>query len=81
MMRYSLWFVLLFAIPARLVAQDNAEQLFYYTDNEQCFGELREHADHVSIVAPAWFSADENGVVWGSVDKIYVLTEYHTSTS
>ena len=61
--------VFLSLISTRLISQDKAEHLFYYVDNEQCFAELRDHVDRVSIVAPAWFSADEDGVVWGSVDQ------------
>jgi spore germination protein len=49
-------------------SQVKPEHLFYYVNNEECFRDLREHANSISIVAPQAFSVDDEGVVWGSVD-------------
>ena len=65
-------------MPASACAQPTAEHLFYYVDTEQCLTDLREHAAMISVVSPAWFSADEDGVVWGSVDpRVLAVAKEH----
>lgn len=51
-----------------VIAEDKVEHLFYYVDTEQSFKDLRDHADKISIVSPAWYSLDDDGIVWGSAD-------------
>lgn len=60
---------LLALAPAPAPAQRSAERLFYYTDNEASFESLRKNIDQITILAPAAYSVDEDGVVWGEVDR------------
>ncbi len=61
-----------------LWAQPTLEHLFYYVNNEQCFEALTKNIDKVSIVAPAAFSVDEDGIVWGAVDtRVIDLARTH----
>ena len=50
------------------VAAQNAERLFYYTDNESAWASLQANIDAITIVAPTGYSVDEDGIVWGEVD-------------
>lgn len=52
-----------------LQAQD-VERLFYYVDRESSWESLRRHAGQISVVAPAWYSVDAQGVVWGEADPL-----------
>jgi spore germination protein YaaH len=59
-------------------AQQQPDHLFYYIDTEQCFDDFRVHADKITILSPAWFSADEDGVVWGDVDpRVLAVAKEH----
>jgi spore germination protein YaaH len=49
-------------------AQTQTERLFYYVDRPVSYNRLTEHIDQISVVAPAAYSVDEDGVVWGTVD-------------
>lgn len=51
-----------------LMARAQTDRLFYYVDQPQGYERLSEYIDQVSIVAPAAYSVDEDGVVWGKVD-------------
>lgn len=55
------------ATTAPLKAQD-IERLFYYTDNEDAYESLVANIDRVSVIAPAGYSVDADGIVWGEVD-------------
>jgi spore germination protein YaaH len=63
--------------PGRAPAQE-LERLFYYVDRESSFDSFRDHVDRIDIVAPAAYSVDEDGVVWGEVDpRVLALAEEH----
>lgn len=62
-------FFVALSYASTLLAQPAPEHLFYYVNNEQCFAALTENIDKVSIVAPAAYSVDEDGIVWGAVDS------------
>lgn len=49
-------------------AQQSVERLFYYVDSEESWESLAEHIGQISVLAPAGYSVDEDGVVWGEVD-------------
>jgi spore germination protein YaaH len=70
MKKHSLHFVLsallLSALP--LSAQQKIESLFYYVDKEHSFASLKNHIKQISLIAPAVYNVDEDGVVWGEVD-------------
>jgi len=72
MKRYAIGVLTGFCVlltSGNLPAQERAERLFYYVDSEESFNDLNAHADWISIVAPAWYSVDDDGIVWGSVDN------------
>ncbi|MGH7558450.1 MAG: glycosyl hydrolase family 18 protein, partial [Gemmatimonadota bacterium] len=59
-------------------AQERVERLFYYVDREAAWKSLFEHIGEISIVAPAAYSVDASGVVWGAVDpRVLALAEEH----
>jgi spore germination protein YaaH len=61
-----LFALLLLALPA--AAQRAPERLFYSVDNEESWASLQRNIGQVDVVAPAAYSVDEDGVVWGEVD-------------
>lgn len=62
---------------ARADAQD-LERLFYYVDRESAYRSLERNIGDISVVAPAAFSADGDGVVWGEVDpRVLHLAREH----
>ncbi len=56
--------------PPSLAAQDATERLFYYVDRESSWESLERNADRITLVAPAWYSVDAEGVVWGEADPL-----------
>ncbi|MFN2431234.1 MAG: glycosyl hydrolase family 18 protein [Gemmatimonadota bacterium] len=65
-------------LPPVVFAQQPLERLFYYVDDEDAFASLRENLDRISILGPAGYSVDENGVVWGEVDpRVIALAAEH----
>ncbi len=60
--------LLALAVTAGGAAAQSMERLFYYTDNENAWASLRANIDRISVIAPAGYSVDEDGVVWGEVD-------------
>jgi len=68
---------LLFVAPPT-GAQDSIERLFYYVDREDAWESLVEHINEITIVAPAAYSVDADGVVWGAVDpRVLELARQH----
>lgn len=66
------------APPGPAGAQEPAERLFYYVDEEESFRSLRKHVDEITILGPSAYSVDEDGVVWGSVDdRVLELARKH----
>lgn len=59
--------IALAATQSELSAQD-VERLFYYVDNEDAYESLVANIDRVSVIAPAAYSVDADGIVWGEVD-------------
>lgn len=51
-----------------VVAAQDMERLFYYTDNEGAWASLVANVDRISVIAPGGYSVDAEGVVWGEVD-------------
>lgn len=63
--------------PTAVRAQD-MERLFYYTDNDAAYESLVAHIDRISVLAPAAYSVDEDGIVWGEVDpRVLRLAREH----
>ncbi len=61
-----------------LFAQQKIESLFYYVDKEHSFESLKNHIKQISIIAPAVYNVDEDGVVWGEVDpRVLKLAKQH----
>lgn len=68
--------LLLAVFPAN--SQNKIESLFYYIDDEASFASLKSHASQISIIAPAVYNVDEDGVVWGEVDpRVLKLARQH----
>jgi len=64
--------------PLSAFTQNNIESVFYYVDQESCFESFKRNIDKISIIAPANYSVDEDGIVWGSVDpRVLKLAEDH----
>jgi len=64
--------------PFLSFAQAKMESLFYYVDREACFESFKKNIDKITILAPANYSVDEDGVVWGSVDpRVLKLARQH----
>lgn len=69
-LRWVSCMMLLFAAcPAALWAQHAYERLFYYVDDKDSFASFTSHVQEIDIVAVNAFSVDQNGVVWGDVDR------------
>lgn len=45
------------------------ERLFYYVDTPESYASLRERISQIRILAPSSYFADEDGVIWGDVDR------------
>ncbi len=70
-----LWLV---AAAGAASAQLQPERIFYYVDREDSYRSLLTHIDQISIVAPAAFSANARGIVWGEVDpRVVSLAREH----
>ncbi len=64
--------------PLSSFTQGKIESLFYYVDQEACFESFKKNLDKITILAPANYSVDEDGVVWGSVDpRVLKLAKQH----
>ncbi len=50
------------------LAQRQKEHLFYYVNSEECYQSLQKNIGKISLVAPAAYYVDEDGVMWGAVD-------------
>jgi hypothetical protein len=75
-LRLVLSWLLLSALP--LFAQQKIESLFYYIDQETSFESFKKHIKQISIIAPAVYNVDEDGVVWGEVDpRVLKLAKEH----
>lgn len=67
-----IWLTLFSLVVVFLVTaypQDNFERLFYYVDDKPSYQSFVSHAGEIDVVAPAVYSVDENGVVWGEIDR------------
>lgn len=68
----------LFAGANPALAQQQLESLFYYIDDPTSYASLQKNIAHISIVAPAMYNVDEDGVVWGEVDpRVLKLAKEH----
>jgi len=64
--------------PLSSFSQDNVESIFYYVDQESCYESFKKNIDKISIIAPANYNVDEDGIVWGSVDpRVLKLSKEH----
>ncbi|MGH7495118.1 MAG: glycosyl hydrolase family 18 protein [bacterium] len=50
-------------------AQHSFERLFYYIDEKQSYTSLQRHIKEIDIIGAGSYSVDENGVIWGDVDR------------
>ncbi len=55
------------AAPA--AGQEQGERLFYYVDNEDAWESLVANIARIDVVAPSAYFVDEDGVVWGDLDR------------
>ena len=78
-MQKALYFFVLIAVFAgSVLSQNNKESLFYYIDEQACFESFKKNIDKISIIAPANYSVDEDGIVWGEVDpRVLKLAKQH----
>jgi spore germination protein YaaH len=51
------------------LAAQGGERLFYYTDNENAYHSLVAHIASIDLLAPSAYFVDEDGVVYGDVDR------------
>jgi spore germination protein len=56
----------LFPLAAQTAA---GERVFYTTEQEDSFRSFERNAQYIDIVGPQCLKVDENGIIWGSVDK------------
>ena len=45
------------------------ERLWYYVDRQDAFESLTRNIGQISVLAPSSYGVDEQGVVWGEVDR------------
>lgn len=64
MRRFSIGFVMLFLCCAALRAKPVA--LFYMTDSPDSIRSFFAHEAKIDLLAPTWYTADENGLVTGA---------------
>lgn len=59
-------------------AQDRVERLFYYVDREDSYRSLTAHVAEITVLSPAAYSVNAQGVVWGEVDpRVLALAQRH----
>lgn len=64
--------------PLSAFTQNNIESIFYYVDQGSCFESFKKNIGKISIIAPANYTVDEDGIVWGSVDpRVLKLAKDH----
>ena len=60
------------------IVQAQPERLFYYIDEENSYESVVENIADIDVLAPAAYSADADGIVWGQVDpRILSLAAQH----
>ncbi len=52
-----------------LVAQNTGERIFYMDASEDSFRSFERNAQYIDIIGPQCLKVDEDGVVWGGVDR------------
>ena len=67
--RLILFVVLYILGVSSLVAQNTGERIFYMDASEDSFRSLERNAQHIDIIGPQCLKVDEDGVVWGGVDR------------
>jgi spore germination protein YaaH len=45
------------------------ERVFYMIDSEESYRSFERNADYIDYIGPQCLKVDENGIVWGTVDK------------
>jgi len=59
---------------AAVLATAQPKSLFYMTDSPNSLNSFSDHADKIDILVPAWYSADEDGLVWGAPNPATMKT-------
>ena len=59
----------LFGNPLYAQQQSGVERVFYMVDTEDSYRSFERNADAIDIIGPQCLKVDENGIVWGAVDK------------
>ena len=60
------------------LAAQGGERLFYYTDTEASYNSFVAHVASIDILAPSAYSVDDDGVVYGDVDRrVLALAQQH----
>jgi spore germination protein YaaH len=69
--------LLLLLCSTGVAAQSKA--LFYLNDSPNSVKSFAQHADKVDILAPAWYSSDGDGLVWGgpNPEVMKIAAEHH----
>lgn len=66
----NLVFFSIFFCTTSLIAQSySSENLFYLGGSQESFESFKQHADQITIVCPAAYGIDSNGVIAGEVDR------------
>jgi spore germination protein YaaH len=63
-----LFLLLSFALPVISSAQATPVALFYLTSNPDSVRSFLAHSSQIDLLVPAWYQADENGLVTGAAD-------------
>jgi spore germination protein YaaH len=75
----ALLLVLAPATVESLGAQEaRPERLFYYVDREESYDSFVRNVDKIDVIAPAAYTVDSLGVIWGDVDaRVLRLAREH----
>ena len=70
--------ILLFLLCSTGVAAQS-QALFYLSDSPDSVRSFAQHADKVDILAPAWYSSDGDGLVWGgpNPEVMKIAAQHH----
>ncbi|HUO17092.1 MAG TPA: glycosyl hydrolase family 18 protein [Verrucomicrobiae bacterium] len=71
--------LLLFLFSSVILASAQPKALFYMIESPNSVKSFLDHADKVDVIVPAWYSVDENGLVWGgpNPEVMKAAAEHH----
>jgi spore germination protein len=59
---------------AGVSAANGFERVFYMTESEDSFRSFERNAQYIDMIGPQCLKVDENGIVWGTVEKRVLAT-------